>query len=351
MWLDLLLERGDRWLSGSGFVPPSRRVEQLNRNQQNFMKHQAPLFALVLFASAIGQFLSPAWAADPVYPRGIRVGITPLVGLAPAKAFVGFETSDQGVKVLVTELPAAAFNEVETAFRANPAGMAAKPESIETTAGKAFYTIENAKDATGNVRRYSMIVGGGTFSGYVAVQVPENAQKIYTDDAVRQMLSSAVVRKEVPLAEQLGLMPFKVSEMSDFKTVRTLAPGAALLLADSSDENSIETSPFVVIGSLASAPEKAEDRGRFAQQAAGTIPGLREGRITMSEPQRIDGMAGWETRIDAVSGKNNTPVSVVQWLRFGGGKVTMRIIASAPRDDWAKAFPRFRAVRDGIEPR
>lgn len=314
------------------------------------MKHAAPLFALTML-TALSVAHRPALAADPVFPPGIRVGLAPLVGLAPAKTFVGFETSDQGVKVLMTELPAAAFNEVETAFKANPAGMVAKPESIETTAGKAFYTIENAKDATGNVRRYSMIVGGGTFSGYVAVQVPENAQKIYTDDAVRQMLSSAVVRKEVPLAEQLGLMPFKVAEMSDFKTVRTLAPGAALLLADSTDENSIETSPFMVIGSLASAPEKPDDRGRFAQQAAGTIPGLREGRITMSEPQRIDGMAGWETRIDAVSGKNNTPVSVVQWLRFGGGKVTMRIIASAPREDWAKAFPRFRAVRDGIEPR
>jgi hypothetical protein len=315
------------------------------------MKHAAPLFALTML-TAISATFSPAFAADPVFPPGVRVGLAPLVGLVPAKTFTGFETSDQGVKVLMTELPAAAFNEVDTAFKSNPAGMAVKPESIETTAGKAFYTIENAKDATGNVRRYSMIVGGGgNFSGYVAVQVPENAQKIYTDDAVRQMFSSIVVRKEVPLDEQLGLMPFKVAEMSDFKTVRTLAPGAALLLADSSDENSIETSPFVVIGSLASAPEKAEDRGRFAQQAAGSIPGLREGRITMSEPQRIDGMAGWETRIDAVSGKDNTPVSVVQWLRFGGGKVTMRIIASAPRDDWAKAFPRFRAVRDGIEPR
>jgi hypothetical protein len=29
----------------------------------------------------------------------------------------------------------------------------------------------------------------------------------------------------------------------------------------------------------------------------------------------------------------------------------MRIIGSAPRDQWEKAFPRFRAVRDGIEPR
>jgi hypothetical protein len=41
---------------------------------------------------------------------------------------------------------------------------------------------------------------------------------------------------------------------------------------------------------------------------------------------------------------------VVQWLRFGGG-TSLRIIASATREDWPKAFPRFRAVRDGIDPR
>ncbi|MDB5567653.1 MAG: hypothetical protein JWP84_4219, partial [Tardiphaga sp.] len=43
--------------------------------------------------------------------------------------------------------------------------------------------------------------------------------------------------------------------------------------------------------------------------------------------------------------------SVVQWLRFGSGNVAMRIIASSPREEWPKAFPRFRAVRDGIQPR
>ena len=38
----------------------------------------------------------------------------------------------------------------------------------------------------------------------------------------------------------------------------------------------------------------------------------------MSEPIRIDGMPGYETRIDATSSKDNTAVTVVQWLRFGG---------------------------------
>jgi hypothetical protein len=313
------------------------------------MKNIAPLFALTLLLGAA----TSALAADAVYPPGLRIGMTPLVGLAPAKTFTGFETSDQGVKVLITELPAAAYGEVENAFKAGSAG-GVKPESLDTAAGKAYYTVESGKDATGNVKRYSMIMPGGTFSGYIAVQVPENAMKIYTDDAVRQMFSSASVRKEVPIEEQFGLLPFKITEMSGFKTVRTLAPGATILLTDATDEAGeagVEASPYMVIGTTASAPEKAEDRGRFAQQAATMIPGLRDARITMSEPVRLDGAPGYETRIDAVSGKTNTPVTVVQWLRFTSGNVAMRIVASTPRDDWAKAFPRFRAVRDGIEPR
>ena len=137
----------------------------------------------------------------------------------------------------MTELPAEAYGEVASAFKANPGGTGGiKPESIETAAGLAYYTAETAKDGATNVRRYSMILPGGTFSGYVAVQVPENASKIYTDEAVRQMFASAVVRKEVPVEEQLGLMPFKISELGDFKNVRTLAAGAAVILADGDEE-------------------------------------------------------------------------------------------------------------------
>jgi hypothetical protein len=305
----------------------------------------------LLFAVALVAAVCPAIAAEPIFPPGVRVGMTPLVGLVGAKTFVGFETEDQSVKVLVTELPAEAYGEVMNAFKANPAGTGGiKPESIETAAGLAYYTAESAKDGATNVRRYSMILPGGTFSGYVAVQVPENATKIYSDDAVRQMFASAVIRKEVPVEEQLGLMPFKISELGDFKNIRTLAPGAAVILADGDEVTGFEPAPFMVIGLIGATPAQPEDRSRFAQQAATTFPGLRDARITMSEPIRIDGMPGYETRIDATSGKDNTAVTVVQWLRFGGPS-TMRIIGSAPRDEWSKAFPRFRAVRDGIQPR
>jgi hypothetical protein len=311
------------------------------------MKHIRLLSALALLVAAI----CPAFAEDTVFPPGVRVGVTPLVGLIGAKTFVGFETEDHGVKVLMAELPADAYNEVVTAFKANPAGTnGIKPESIETSAGTAYYTAENAKNGAANVRRYSMILPGGAFSGYIAVQIPENASRIYTDEAIRKMFASAVVRKEVPVEEQLGLMPFKISQLADFKNVRTLAVGSTLLLADGEENSGVEAAPFIVLSLMGAAPAQQDDRGRFAQEAAIAIPGVREARMTMSEPIRIDGMPGYETRIDGISGKDNTAVTVVQWLRFGG-PTTLRIIGSAPRDQWAKAFPRFRTVRDGILPR
>jgi hypothetical protein len=311
------------------------------------MKHIRLLSAVALLVTII----DPALAAEPVFPPGARVGMIPLVGLTRAKTFIGFETEDESVKVLVAELPPEAYGEVVNAFKANPTGTGGvKPESIETTVGTAYYSVENAKSGASTVRRYSMILPGGTFSGYVAVQIPENAAKIYTDDAVRQMFASAVIRKEVPVEEQLGLMPFKIGELSDFKHVRTLTPGAGILLADGDETTGFEAAPFMVIGLMGSTPTQPEDRGRYAEQAATSIPGVHNWRITMSEPVRIDGMAGYETRLDATSGKDNTPVTVVQWLRFGGGQNALRIIGSAPREQWAKAFPRFRAVRDGIQP-
>jgi hypothetical protein len=292
--------------------------------------------------------LCPAFAADPVFPPGSRVGLTPLVGLVPAKTFAGFETEDHAVRVLMAELPAGAYDEVAKAFKADPKGPAGiKPASLETAAGTAYYTTENGTNGAASVRRYSMIVQGATFSGYVAVEVPENAAKIYNDEAVRQMFTTAAVRKDVPVQETLGQLPFKVGDLADFKSVHALPVGAAVILADTDETTGFEHSAFMIVGLIGTKPSQPEDRDRFAQEMARSIPGIREAKLTMSEPIRIDSTPGYETRLDGVSGKDSTPVTVVQWLRFGNPTV-MRIIGVAPRDQWEKAFPRFRAVRDSI---
>ena len=309
-------------------------------------------FRLLAAIAFLAVAMRPALAADVLFPQGVRVGLTPLVGLVKSKSFPGFESEDQNVKVLITELPPDAYGEIKKLVTENPQGAAGgvKPRSIETGAGTGYYTAETAKEGADTVRRYSMILAGGTFSGYVAVQIPDNATKIYTDDAVQQMFATTVLRKEVPVEEQLEMMPFKLTELGNFKNVRTLAPGAALILADGDESSGFEPAPFMIVGVIGAPPPEADDRARFAQQTATQIPGVREGHLTMSEPIRIDGLPAYETRLDAVSGKDNTAVTVVQWLRFGGSQV-LRMVGSAPRDQWSDAFPRFRAVRDGITQR
>jgi hypothetical protein len=296
------------------------------------MKTIARVLALVALATA-GH---PAIAADAVFPSGARVGLVPAEGLTVAKEFLGFEAGDQKIKVGVAEIPPAAFEAVETALKEGKATGPGpkKPEAFDTA-----------------IRIYSLIVSGsGKFTGYVIAQVRDDAAKPLSDEAIRKMLSSVVLRAEVPVEEQLSLLPFKIGDLGAFKTVRTLAPRSSVLLTDGTEDTTLDGAPYMVIGLVGAGPEKPDDRGRFAQQVAATIPGIRNARITSNEPLRIEGTPGYETRIDAVAGKDDTPVTVVQWLRFGSGS-SLRIIASATREEWPKAFPRFRAVRDGIDPR
>jgi len=293
---------------------------------------------------------NPAAAAEPVFPPGLRVGLVPLDGLVPAKDFAGFESSDKTVKVGIIEVPETAFAAVEAAVKEGKP-VTPKPQAMQTVAGPGYFTMESAKEGSANIKNFSLIVSGKKFAGYVITQLRDGAEKKYSDDAVRQMLASTATRPEAPVSEQLDLVPFKVSELANFKTVRTLAPRASILLTDGDEDTQLDGAPYMVIGLMQGAPETPDDRARFARQVAATIPGLREARITSSEPMRIDGTPGFETRIDAVSGKNDTPVTVVQWLRFGSGSATLRIIAGSTRTDWPQAFTRFRAVRDGIGPR
>jgi hypothetical protein len=224
----------------------------------------------------------PAFAAD--LPAGRKVGAARWWASTKSKKRSSASRPGPDVKVrCVTDLPAEAYGEVANAFKANPGGTGGiKPESIETAAGLAYYTVENGKDGTTSVRRYSMILPGPTFSGYIAVQVPENASRIYTDDAIRQMFASAVIRNEVPIEETVGLMPFKVSELSSFKNIRTLRRGA-LILSDG-DEKPVSKQPFMIIGIVSATPGRLPSRKIAArrQRAVPRFPGCAPARITMS---------------------------------------------------------------------
>lgn len=298
---------------------------------------------------AMAALVPAAHAADATYPPGVRVGLVPIEGLKPSTDFVGFVSDDKKVRVGLAEIPEAAFAAVEAAVKDNktPEGKP-KPQPFETAARQAYFISETGMDGATPVQNFSLLVPGNKFTGYVIVQVRDGAGDAFSEDAIKKMLATTVTRAEVPVDEQLAQLAFKVNELAGFKTVRTIAPRSAVLLSDGDDDSRLDSAPYMMIGLMQGSPEQPDDRSRYARDTAASIPGVRDSRMTSNEPMRIDGTPGFETRIEGVTGKDNTPVSVVQWLRFGGSQSTLRIIASATKDQWPKAFPRFRAVRDGI---
>ncbi len=308
------------------------------------------LAALLLATPALGV---PALGADFVYPPGSRIGLIPPPGLTTSKSFFGFEDRNNNVAVVMTALPAAAFAEIDKTANAENLQRQGvtfdKREAIETPIGPAFLIIGH-QDVEQHLRfeKYLFVASTPELTALVTVQLPESANKSYPDAAIRTALASVAVRVSVPTEEQLSLLPFDVSDLSGFKVAGVL-PGRAVMLSDSGSEAQSQMEPHIVVAASPGSPAQAGDREAFARDIFTTIPNLKDVRITNSESLRLGGLQGHQIMASAIDAVSGAEVTVVQWIRFGGGGF-LQVVAVAPLDAWPQAYPRFRAVRDGISP-
>src|SRR5947199_9088342 len=59
---------------------------------------------------------APAIAADPVFPTASRIGLVPPAGFMPSNRFSGFENPEASALILLSELPAESYGDVEKGF-------------------------------------------------------------------------------------------------------------------------------------------------------------------------------------------------------------------------------------------
>jgi len=177
----------------------------------------------------------------------------------------------------------------------------------------------------------------------INVEVPDAATTVYSDAVIRKALASAVVRP-VPIDEQLGLLPFKLSELAGFRVNKVLPAGGVIITEGPNDD--IGDQPYMIVSVGSGSPEQPNDRVNFARDLLLSSP-LRNLSLQQGDTMRIGGMPGYEIRGEAKSPTDKL-LSVVQWVRFGTGGF-MRIVGVGAKDNWDSLFTRFRAVRDGIE--
>jgi hypothetical protein len=303
-----------------------------------------------LLALALPAQVLPAQADDVVYPPGSRLGLVPSPGLHASTSFPGFEDRDNNVALVLGALPPEAYAQFEKSDSAEglkKLGVTLdKRETLALPNGKALLVIGHQE----KLSTWMLVATMPDMTAMITLRLPDAAKEIYPDTALRTMFASLAVRAEVPIEEQLGLLPFRLGEMAGFR-IGGVLPGRGVLLTDvAADGTGGGIEPHIIVALMPGGPAEPADRDDVARQVFRSIPDIKEVRITGSESMRIGGLQGHEIMATAKDPATGTDISLVQWLRFGGGAY-LHMVGMATTPAWTQAYARFRAVRDGIENR
>ena len=301
-------------------------------------------------------------AADAVFPKGSHIGLVPPAGMTASEAFPGFEDREKKAAILINQVPGITYEQFLKSMNSGaidvPGVTNAKREILLTEGGAAHLVVGDQEAEGVKFRKWLMITRRTvasfntdlTFAFVVAAQVPMEASEAYPNDVIRKALTTVVLRGAIPPAEILDQMPFKLGDLAQFESVRSIVPGRAIMLTEGAGSEQPVDRPFLMVAIGAGAPAQADDRAKFAQEILRNIQGYKNLRMVFSEPQRVAGQPGYEIRLEGQSGVDNSDVVVVQWMRFSGSGF-IRVVGVSPKPHWAESFPRFRAVRDGIDTR
>jgi len=297
---------------------------------------------------------APARAADPVYPLASHVGLVAPGAMKPSERFRGFEDPVTGASILILEVPAQAYPEVEkqmTAEALKKQGMTEeKREDVTLKAGKGLLIVgEQVADAK-KMRKWVFLATGAEVGAVIAVQVPDEAKGKYPDADVRTALMSMSVRTSVPIAEQMRLLPISLDNLSGMRPFRMLPNGTLFLTNGAADPPDVAAAPLLIISVAPGGPQEPTDRANFARNLFTGLNDFKELRIVGTDMLRLDNQQTHEIQAEAKDVKSGAPMKLVQWVRFGNGAF-IRFVGIARTDAWQQAFPQFRAVRDGVRPK
>ena len=315
------------------------------------MKHASRTLLAALAALLLAL---PALAADPVFPVNSRVGLVPPPGFTPSTKFPGFENPQASAAILVAELPAEAYANVEKGFTdeaLKQRGMTVQSRQPLTIKDGRGIVIAGPVEAGGAKRHDTLLIAElAGLTTVVSVQMIEATRATLTDNVLRAALQTIAVRKEVPPAERLAVLPYKIGDLAGFRIVRSAQNGVAILTEGPNDEVTSVEQPFMLTAIVPGEAPKPNDRDAFARRIFLTAPGIKDIRITRAEPLRIGQAQGYEIVADAKDINSGTDITTVQWLRFGQTGY-LQIFAIVRKTAWASVFPRLRQIRDSIEPR
>lgn len=225
-----------------------------------------------------------------------------------------------------------------------------KRENFSSASGKGTL-VTGRQDGERKLNKWILLKALPEATAFVIVEVPDDAKGAYSDEAIRTMLASVTMRDSVPVKEQLSLLPLSFDDLAGMHPVRVIGRAGAILTSGPKDTLEPTEQPLLIVSIGRGSPEGNSARETFARNLLAGIGNLKDVRVTGAETLRLGG--GLKTHqifAEGKDAKSGAPIKLVQWIRFGSGAF-LRVVGAATPKDWPDAFPRFRAVRDGVHPR
>jgi hypothetical protein len=305
----------------------------------------------IILAAALALLAGTAFAAEPIFPPGSRIGLVALPGMTPGATFQGFEDRARGAMLIVAELSAQSYERVAADF--TPERMQGMElvtrEKIALSAGEGLLVVARQTENGVALRKWALLALADDMTAIVIATVPEAARDAYPDAALRATLASVVVRDKLTADDMLAVLPYRLGELAGFRLLRAAPDGTAVLTLGPSDTTLPVEQPYFMVAPRAVEPPQASERERLAQRMLMGFANRANLQILSAEPMRIGGVPGHEIVAATRDDRAGDELLLVQWLRFGPGVVQMFGIAR--KDQWADALPRMRAVRDGFQKR
>jgi hypothetical protein len=304
-------------------------------------------------AFAFTLLVSAAFAAEPTFPPGSRIGLVPPAGMVASTTFQGFEDRAHGAILVVTELSTQSYARVAQDFapeRMQAGGMEQiARETLALPRGEGSLVVARQTENGVAMRKWALLALTGDMTAVVIATLPETAREAYPDAVLRAALTSVIVRDKLPPDEMLAVLPYRLADLGGFRLLRVTPDGTAVLTFGPSDTTLPAEQPYFMVAPRAAEPPQPSERDRFAQRALMAFSNRPDLRIVASEQIRFGGMQGHEIIAESQDPKTGDELVTVQWLRFGGGVVQMFGIAR--KDQWTAVLPRMRALRDGFQAR
>lgn len=296
-----------------------------------------------------------ALAAEPVYPPGSRVGLTPPKDMVVSKRFAGFENPAKLASITIAEMPPEAYPQLAASLSREALkgqGVTVTSQETLTLGGHPAILIVGDQDGPAKLRKWVLAMGDPETTTLLVAQAanPKDAPGGgYSDAQMRTALKSVALRAPLSIEEQMTALPFRLGERAGFRPLKVLA-GNSLLLTDGPKDviKNVEQPILVLASSYNPVPPPGDARDQFARAALASTQSLTDVVVERSQGFRQNGQDWHEIVARAKDAPSGQSVVVMQTIRFAPS-VTVRMVGLTRTDARDRDLPRFRSVVDSLQ--